>query len=358
MTMELPTHRQQVALAATMMERYGWMTVEGYGDPTAEAVAVRRSAGLIDRSDRGKFRLGGPDRVAFLQALVSNDVAEVAPGRGVYALALNHKGQIAAEFPILPWGETLLLAVEPEERAFVGGWLRRFKLRRNVEILDVTETLGLLSLVGPAAPRALAAWLGEPLVLGREEVAERLWAGVSLLVAGNRDLGEVGYDLYLPVERAGEAWEALVATGEVRPFGRAAWEALRIEAGTPRYGPELNESTLPPEAQLEERAISYSKGCYPGQEIVARIKNRGHVNRFLRGLRFDGGPVPAVGVTLYAGERPVGTVTSAAFSPMLGAPIALAYIRREVAPGERIALEGGRTAVVVELPFLAAQAVR
>ncbi|MCS6800328.1 MAG: aminomethyltransferase family protein [Chloroflexota bacterium] len=357
--MELPTFRQQHALGAALAERFGWLVPMDYGDPIAEARAVRERAGLADRSDRGKVRLAGPDRVAFLQALVTNDVSAVAPGRGIYALGLNHKGQIAAEFPILPWGETLLLAVEPEERAFVIGWLRRFKLRRKVEIADVTESIGLLSLVGPAAPAILAAWLGEPLILERDAVAEREWRGAPLLLAGNRDLGEIGYDLYLPSDKTAEAWEALRAAGNPRPFGRTAWEALRIEAGTPRYGPELNESTLPPEAQLETRAISYTKGCYPGQEIVARIKNRGHVNRFLRGLQFDPGPVPAPGAALWAGDRHVGAVTSAALSPTLGLPIALAYLRREVVPGERVRLDDGREATVVELPFRAvAEAVR
>ncbi|GIW08678.1 MAG: aminomethyltransferase [Dehalococcoidia bacterium] len=356
--MDLPTRLQQLALGATLVDRFGWTVPQDYGDVLAEAIAVRRGAGLADRSDRGKIRLGGPDRVRFLQAIVSNDVAVVAPGRGIYGLGLNHKGQIAAEFPILPWGEGLLLTVEPEERAFVVGWLRRFKLRSKVEIVDVTETIGLLSLAGPEAPSRLEEWLGEPISLGREEVAERVWTGVPLLIAGNRDLGEIGFDLYLPVERVGAAWDALLATGGVRPIGRAAWEALRIEAGTPRYGPELNESTLPPEARLEERAISYSKGCYPGQEIVARIKNRGHVNRFLRGLVFEEGPVPAAGAALHANGRQVGTVTSAAFSPTLGKPIALAYVRREIVPGERVCLDDGREATVVETPFVAHEFVR
>lgn len=351
--MELPTFRHQRSLGATFAERFGWTVPVDYGDPVAEARAVREAVGLADRSDRGKVRLAGPDRVAFLQALVTNDLTEVRPGRGVYTLALNHKGQIAAEFPILPWDETLLLTVEPEERAFVVGWLRRFRLRRNVELTDVTETVGLLTLVGPAAPAHLAAWLGEHLLLERDEVAERTWQGAPLLVAGNRDLGEVGYDLYLPVELVATAWEALVALGAVRPVGRAAWESLRIEAGTPRYGPELNESILPPEARLEERAISYTKGCYPGQEIVARIKNRGHVNRFLRGLRFEAGPVPAAGAVLRVGDRQVGAITSATLSPTLGVPIALAYLRREVAVGERIELDDGRAATVVDLPFVA-----
>jgi folate-binding protein YgfZ len=353
--MELPTVRQQQALGATLAERFGWTVPVDYGDAVAEARAVREGVGLADRSDRGKVQLAGPDRVAFLQALVSNDVTAVQPGRGVYTLALNHKGQIVAEFPLLPWDETLLLTVEPEERAFVVGWLRRYKLRRKVEIRDVTETVGLLTLVGPAAPASLAAWLGESLLLGRDEVAERTWHGAPLLVAGNRDLGEVGYDLYLPVDHAEAAWETLLTLGAARPVGRTAWEALRIEAGTPRYGPELNEATLPPEARLEERAISYTKGCYPGQEIIARIKNRGQVNRFLRGLRFEAGPVPAAGAVLRIGDRQVGAITSATFSPTLGVPIALAYLRREIALGDRVELDDGRAATVVNLPFVAAR---
>jgi folate-binding protein YgfZ len=354
--MNLPAHDRHQAAGATFAERFGWTIPLDYGDPNAEALAVRRGAGLADRSDRGKIRLEGPDRVAFLQAIVSNDVAAIEPGLGRYTLGLNHKGQIVAEFPMLPWDESLLLHVEPEERAFTVGWLRRYKLRSKVQIADETEALALLSLAGPSSPGVLAAWLGERIVLDQDAVAEREWRGQPVLLAGARDTGELGYDVFLPASVAGEACDAFTTMG-APPIGRLAWEILRVEAGTPRYGPELNESTLPPEAKLEERAISYEKGCYPGQEIVARIKNRGHVNRLLRGLTLDVGDPPAAGTLVRTPEREVGAVTSAVWSPTLERPIALAYVRREISPGQTVSLADGRAAMVVDPPFVGVREV-
>jgi folate-binding protein YgfZ len=354
--MQLPVHDQHVQAGARLLERFGWEVPRDYGDPLAEALAARQVAGLADRSDRGKIRLTGPERVPFLHALVTNDLTALSPERGCYTLALNHKGQIVAEFPVLPWGESLLLTVEPGERAFTLSWLQRHKLRRKVEIQDVTTELALFSLVGPQAPAVLERWLGERIILASEHVVRRQWRGSPLLIAGNLAVGLPGYDLLLPAEHAAAAWTSLLASDHLRPIGQDAWEVLRVEAGQPRYGPELNERTLPAEARLEQRAISFTKGCYPGQEIVARIRNRGQVHRFLRGIVLPDGAPPPAGTAILAGERPVGTVTSAAYSPSLGRPIALAFIQREVTPGTTVQLADGRSATVVEPPFLREEA--
>ncbi|MFN8534220.1 MAG: aminomethyltransferase family protein [Dehalococcoidia bacterium] len=348
--MRLPLHDLHRAAGARIIERFGWEIPADFGDSAQETAVVRHDAGLTDRSDRGKILVSGPDRTAFLQALVTNDVTTIAAGHGLQALGLNHKGQIVADFLILPWRGRLVLVVEPGERAFSFAWLRRHKLRAKVELIDETESLGLLSLAGPKAPTVLAGLLGQRFELGRDEVIDREFAGMPLLIAGSRDLGVTGFDLFLPREKLGEAWQALIDSG-ARPVGALAWETLRIEAGTPRYGAELGESTLPAEARIEGRAIDPEKGCYPGQEIVARIRNRGQVNRFLRGIILEGGAPPAPAATIEVSGKSVGTVTSAAHSPALGKPIALAFLRREVQPGETVRLADGRSALVVDPPF-------
>lgn len=359
--MQLPAHAAHERSQAQFRTRFGWNIVTHYGDPVAEHLTARNAAGLVDRSDRGKIRITGPDRVAFLQALVTNDIASLTPGEGRFTLGLNHKGQVQTAFPVYNTGDSLLLTAEPGERAFTFGWLRRFRLRSKIVLADETESLAQFTLTGPSAPEAMQNWLAEALPLVDLASVTRPVKGVNALVAGFADLQMPGYDIMVPAEEAEAVWNALVQAGEAlgaRPVGQDAWESLRIESGVPIYGPELNESMLPPEARLEARAINYEKGCYPGQEIMARIRNRAHVNRFLRGLVLSGGEPPVLGTKVLAGDRVVGAVTSAAVSPLLGRPIAMAFLRREIEPGATVALDDGRSAEVVNLPFVALEAVR
>ncbi|HEX7239142.1 MAG TPA: glycine cleavage T C-terminal barrel domain-containing protein, partial [Longimicrobiaceae bacterium] len=187
---------------------------------------------------------------------------------------------------------------------------------------------------------------------------EAAWEGAPVLVAGTRDTGEEGYDLFAPAAALPGLWSALLAAGAA-PVGREALETLRVEAGVPRYGAELTEEEIPTEAYeargMVPRAISFGKGCYTGQEVIVRIAHRGHVNRHLRGLLLGGAPAPEPGTRLFHPEtgREVGRVTSTAASPRMGGTVALGYVRRELGPGDsvRVGAPDGVGAAVVALPF-------
>jgi len=303
----------------------------------SEYRTLTEGCGLVDRSERGKLALTGAEAKAFLQGQVTNDVEGLEPGRGCYAAFLTHKGKMLGDLRILDVGDELLLDTERATLQELFNMIRRYKLGRDVELHKRTLELAELSLVGPDARRVAGA--GD---LGTAE-HDSVRTALGILVATDR-----GVDVLCPAERAGEVRDALVGAGAVR-VSEAAAEVVRVESGRPRYGLDLDDSVIPQEAGLNERAVSFTKGCYVGQETVARLYYRGKPNRHLRGLRLSG---PAkTGAPLRLGEREVGRLRSSVVSPSRG-PIGLAIVRREAAPGDRLAVgDGTVTAEVAELPF-------
>ena len=321
----------------------------------AQAAAVRRAAGLFPLTGRGLLCVEGKDRLRWLDGMVTNDMAalEAGPERsGCFAALLTRKGRIVADLPVLLrpaalWLETAADAVEP-----VRTTLERFIVADDVALRDASGEVERLALEGPAAPAILESALGAPLALAPEACAEVELAGVTLLVAAFGWSGAPAFQLLAPTGSADALAACLEGVGAAHGLVRAGEEALeilRIEAGIPRLGAELDEDVLPAEARLE-RAISTTKGCYTGQEIVARLASRGHVNHLLVGLRCAGAQPPPVGAELFAEGRRIGEVTSACVSPAAGA-IALGYVRRPLdAPGTRVEVDGGE-ARVSALPF-------
>jgi folate-binding protein YgfZ len=307
----------------------------------ADYEALTSGCGLLDRSERGKLALTGPAAKEFLNGQVSNDVEALVPGRGCYAAFLTHKGKMLGDLRVLDLGEELFLDTERRALQELFNLIRRFKIGFDVELHKRTLERGLLSLIGPRA-RAVAGADG----LGGDEhdnVAAELDGVPVRLVAT-----DVGVDLLCDGERTAELASALERRGAT-PVEEAAVEARRVERGRPRYGIDLDDSTIPQEAGLNERAVSFTKGCYVGQETVARLHWRGKPNRHLRGLRLSG--PAATGDELRLGEKVVGRVGTVALSPALG-PIALAIVRREAGPGDALAVgDGGVSAEVVDLPF-------
>jgi folate-binding protein YgfZ len=310
-----------------------------------EHQALREGCGLIDRSERGKLALTGAEAVEFLNGQVTNELATLSPGEGRYAAFLTHKGKMLGDLRVLAVtgadGEPeLLLDTERAALQALFDMIRRFKVGYRVELHKRTLDRGLLSLIGPradvlagAAPGAEEHANANTQIDGIDAVAIRTDTGIDLLCAA---------------EDTEPLAAALLARGAT-PVGEAAAECVRVERGRPRYGLDLDESVIPQEAGLNERAVSFTKGCYVGQETVARLYYKGKPNRRLRGLRLSE-PAQA-GEPLLLGEREVGRVGSFALSPSLG-PIALALIRREAEPGARVTVGGGATtAEVVELPF-------
>lgn len=311
------------------------------------------------RDDRGRLRLIGRDRQAFLQGMVSNDVARLSPGEGCYAFLLDATGHVLSDARVLCAPDYLLLDMEPGMAPFVAETFDRYLIMEKCRIEDATVTLhmGQTFVGGPRAPAVLAefgvagagAWTE-----GQNGVVDL--AGYDGLVTATRLVPGPGFDFYIPA--AGNADVVLLYQLELMgavELDDATLDALRIEAGVPRFGVDMDAKTLAPETGQEARAINYKKGCYIGQEIVARIDARGHTNRTLAGFAFpSGAPVPEPGsVVVGADGKEVGRVTSAALSPTLGQPVALGALRREHAsPGTPVMIAGG-PAMVAALPFVA-----
>jgi folate-binding protein YgfZ len=303
--------------------------------------AIEEGCALVDRSESGKLALTGAGAKAFLQGQVTNDVEALTPGRGAYAAFLTAKGKMRGDLRVLDTGEELLLLCERVALPALFDLIRRFKIGFQVELHKRTLERGLLSLIGPAARDVAGA-----AALGADEhdnLAATIRDVPVTLVATPS-----GVDVVCPSEDTERVSAGLVARGGVEA-AEADAEVARVEAGRPRYGVELDENVIPQEAGLNERAVSFTKGCYVGQETVARLFYKGKPNRHLRGLRLDAPVEP--GVALRLGDKEVGRLGSCVASPRFG-PIGLAIVRREAAEsGTALSAGDGATATVVDLPF-------
>jgi len=348
----LETNYQQ--LGAVWTTAGGCRLPERFGELAEECRAVRQQAGVIDCTDRAWLTATGADAARFIHGMVSNQVQELGPGEGRYALLLDAQGHILADLYLLRLAVSLLLETRWSLREKLGSTLEKFIIADDVELADKSDQLTALAVEGPAACELLNAAGAANLPAGEGSHVEVRLAEAPVRVVAAGETGEDGYHLLFPVEFAQNVWEALQAQRDIvawLPVGQAALNILRVEAGIPRYGVDIDERTLPPEAGLEARAISYSKGCYVGQETVERIRSRGHVNRKLVGLQLPDGPLPAPGAALSAEGKEIGWITSAVDSPSLGG-IALGYVRREyLASGTRLAVAGAQQAEVAPLPF-------
>jgi len=299
----------------------------------ADYELMSERAGLVDRSARGKLMLTGAEAAEFLQGQVTNDVEALRPGEGCYAALLTHKGKMRGDMRVLRGEEWMWIDTDAAVLPALVHTVTMYGIGRDVRHSDVTSTRAILSLVGPAA-RA---------VLDREPSANE-----HAFVEGEHGLYVIT-DLGVDVICAAADADAVRAALGVEEVSEDAAECLRIEAGRPRYGLDIDADTIPEEAGLNERAISFTKGCYVGQETVARLHYKGKPNRHLRGLRLSGRAEH--GEPVVVGERVVGKVGSACISPRHG-PIALALLRREAAPGDTVLVGEGRApAQVTELPF-------
>jgi tRNA-modifying protein YgfZ len=286
---------------------------------------VTEAVGAVDRSDRAKFLVRGSEAADFLQGQVSNDVEALEPGQGCYATILNAKGKLRTDLRVLRDAEGFFLDTEPIGHAVLRHMLETYSLGRDVQHEDVTTTRALVSLLGPDARAPLDV---EPpaeehsFVEGEHGLYVSTDLGVDVIGAPGLDLG-------------------------VPEVSQEVAECVRIESGRPRLGYDMDAETMPQEAGINERAVSFTKGCYVGQETVARLHYRGRPNRHLRGLRL---PEPVErGTEILLGDKVVGRVASTSVSPRFG-PIALALVRREAEPGASVSVNGA-TAELVELPF-------
>jgi folate-binding protein YgfZ len=299
------------------------------------------ACGLLDRSERGKLALTGSEAKSFLQGQVTNDVEALTPGHGCYAAFLTPKGKMLGDLRILDAGDEILLDTERVALQELFNMIRRFSIGFDVELHKRTLESGLLSLLGPESESIVGG-------LGELEHSHAVVSVGDLQVRAIRT--DLGIDLLCDAADVDGLRLALSDAGAVRLSSDAVAECLRVERGRPRFGLDLDDTVIPQEAGLNERAVSFTKGCYVGQETVARLHYRGKPNRHLRGLRLSA-DAAATGDELTFEGRAVGRLGSLAVSPRFG-PIGLALVRREAPVGSVVAVgDGAAQGEVVELPF-------
>jgi folate-binding protein YgfZ len=343
-------------VASEWMDLHGTKIPAAYTSVEEEYWALKESAGLMDLSHRGKLLLRGKDAPRFLHGMVTNEIKELPPGRGTYAFFLDVHGHIQADARILRLGaDSFQLDCDRSCLEIIRQTLDKYIIADDVEVIDQTDALSCLAIEGPCSLEVLREAIGfEPphmLPLEHLEVPE-----LNLRLARASISGEFGYWMWGSGTQLAEAWTKGAGAGAVlgaRPVGHLAAEICRIEAGVPRYGAEIDDKTLPQETG-RLNALSYTKGCYLGQEIVERIRARGHVNRKLVGLLFEGQQAVSPGAALSDEGQTVGSITSAAYSYGLRRTIALAMIRRESAePGMFLSAAGsGGKSIEVEVTVL------
>ena len=359
---KLPLHDIHCSEGAEFMEQFNWSIPTQYSDVGSEYHALQRDSGLVDLCNSVILELQGDDRTRFLNGMVTNDIKALLPGQGCHAVFLSPQGRMIADLKILCFAERFLLIGEPAVKDTLGSTLRKYIIGDRSRLLDRSGELGLFSLQGPKSRQVISMLLGEAPALRSlydhvEVVAHT--ATFEVCRIGRTPAG--GFDLVIPYEHLSEIWALLLENGReygLRPVGFSSYNIRRVESGIPLFGIDMNDQILPLEAGMEKDAISYTKGCYIGQESVARITYRGHVNRKLSGLRLDNGEGILAGDKVLKGDQEVGWISSVVHSPSLGFRIALAYLRREVehAAEVKVAHESSFTrAEVTALPFISAE---
>ncbi|MEP6637393.1 MAG: aminomethyltransferase family protein [Acidobacteriota bacterium] len=355
-----------VAASASMIEREGWSVPASYGDDLFEYAAVREAgAGLIDLSARGRFLVTGSEAVQFLNGLITNDMKTLAENSWMPAAFPNVQGRLIASVRVIRLNDdtsgknptpTFLVDTEAITHEPVLQTIKRFTLAGDFHVTDLTGETALLSVQGKQAAEITRSVLGEAAPATPEHgVTITPWQQESVTVLRAAQSAVDGFDLVVAAANAPRLWEALVAAG-ARPVGNNALEILRIEAGQPRYGIDMDETTVVTEANLDA-AVSYTKGCYIGQEIIARIKYRGHVAKSLSGLVFSRSVRLASDAVIRSlDDKEIGRVTSFTLSPHLGCTLGLGYVKYDyIAPGTEVkVLSAGAefSARVTELPFV------
>jgi tRNA-modifying protein YgfZ len=323
--------------------------------------AARRHVAFIDRSNLGRIAVSGVDRVSYLQGLLTNDIAALTPGRGCYAAYLTPQGRMITDMHAYELGDVILLTLEGDAKDAVLARLDQFIFSEDVKVADVTSTFAQTAVIGPRAAATVSRLLADAPAemlgtLPEHGNLRALFAGEPAIVTRIDDAGEGGFDVFVDRAKAA-AFEAALLEAGAAPIDPSTADAIRLEAGVPRFLRDMDKDTIPLEAGIESRAISFTKGCYVGQEVVIRVLHRGHgrVARKLVGLVLGTAQPALPGTIVRSGEREIGRVTSSAFSPALQKPIALAYVHRDFVAPETVVSVEGVEAKVTALPFVTQQ---
>jgi folate-binding protein YgfZ len=325
-----------------------------FSDAPREYRYARETVALVDKNYRAFLEFTGPDRARYLNAVLTNNVRDLKTGDANVSLLLNAQGHILAEVETYALADRILLVSYAMIRERLVTTLEKYIIMDDVALEEVSDRYAVVALEGPRTGAVVGA-LGGPALeslaeLGHTEISV---AGMACRMVRRSPGGVPGCEFIVERSRAGELWKMLAEAVRARGGGAIGYEALsvlRLEAGIPWFGYDFDEKQIPHEAGLENTHISYTKGCYTGQEIVERVRSRGHVNRMLVGLKFSGEEPPAADTPLRAGDAEVGRVTRAGYSPALGCAIGMGYVRRENnSVGSELQWAAG-TAQVIELP--------
>jgi glycine cleavage system T protein (aminomethyltransferase) len=347
------------ARGAQWMEYHGWEIPACYSGVGEEYQALQEGAGIIDLSHRGKMRITGRDRRTWLNGQVTQDVKNLPDGRGAYAAVLTPQGRMVSTMRIFALPDALIVDVPAGTAAPMPEYLDRYLIMERAEVEDLTDEWGLVSVQGPHSALVLACVFGDDITrLALWDIREENCGEEPIYVARVTHCGEDGFDIFVPAPKAAALWAALSQCRREVGVHSAGWNALnvrRMEAGIPWWGEELDSSIVPLEARLEN-AIHFSKGCYVGQEIIARIEARGHVNNLMAGLLIQGDTLPERGAEIRHDGKKVGRIATAVHSLRLNRPIALGFLRRELQePGTRLEVVTPSAPIPVEvtsLPFV------
>lgn len=305
--------------------------------PTDSYRAVHDRAGFLERQDLGRLRLTGKDRRSYLHGILTNDIESLAAGGGCYAALLTPQGRLITDMHVYELGDEVLVTLPRSLAAAIRDRLDQFIFTEDVQVEDATDATAQLGVYGPEAGKYVSPFRAMP----------------GLAVLPSRDLGIEGFEVIAPSAQGEEISRSLRESGVIEIDGATA-ETIRVESGIPKFLVDMTTDTIPLEAGIEDRAISMTKGCYPGQEVIVRVLHRGggRVAKKLVGLVFpDGSALPGLAGKIKAGDRDIGVVTSAALSRRLARPIALGYVHRDfVEPGTSVTI-GSTAAEVSALPF-------
>jgi aminomethyltransferase len=344
---------------AILAEYDGWSLPRHFCDPHEEYLSVRGAAGLLDFSNRAVLEFTGADRLSYLQGLISNDLRVLSSGEGIDAAFLTQQGKVLGDCRVLATDDSFIVDLWEPLKAKIIDHLHRYLVADEVEIADLSDHCAMLSIQGPKSEILLEKFLPKDrrpqkvLTHSLAEIGE-----VELRICRYSHTGEDGFDLMIPladIEITARQLTQADSAYAARWVGAEAYEILRIEAGIPRYGVDITDDNLILETGLNQ-AVSFTKGCYLGQEVVERIRSRGHVNKALTGLVIDGDKPPVAGSKIWSSEKEVGTITSSIYSPALESPIALGYVHRDHrSPGTELVIRHDQAvlnATVVALPFI------
>jgi folate-binding protein YgfZ len=335
--------------AAGVAEYRGATTAVHFGDPQKEFAALGSGCGVYDLGFRAKISLTGGDRTRWLNGMVTNNVRDLAAGRGVYAFLLNPQGHILGDLFAYSCGESITVDTDCGQVEEILATFDHFIIMDDVEVVNLSQQLTALGIAGPQAGPVLAAAGFAISEMQPLQMQSSTWHGTDCTLVRGEDEKHIAYEIWVAHGAVRQIWDALLAAGAV-PVGSEALELQRIVSGIPTYGVDIRERDLPQETE-QARALNFNKGCYVGQEIVERIRSRGAVHRKFTGFVADGAAPIAAGAKIVAGEKEVGEITSSAFLQAAAKTVALGYIRREVGVPGREVMIGTTRATVIALPI-------